>query len=175
MITTWHAMLAVSLDGRIARRDGGIAWLEAFPPEAFGYDAFYESIDAIVMGRATYDAVRQMGEWPYEGKPVTVVTSRELDEDPPEGVEARGGLLTEIAAELEFQGHERVWIEGGGKLVRDMLQIGRLDVLELIVIPVVLGDGIPLFPEGTPETWLRLVSATPGTGGALHLVYERVP
>jgi dihydrofolate reductase len=174
MITTWHAMLAMSLDGQIARRDGSLEWLEAFRPEAFGYDSFYASVDAIVMGRDTYDVVRRMGDWPYPGKPVTVVTSRELDENPPEGVVARGGLLSEVAAELEFAGHGRIWVEGGGKLVRDLLLIGRLDVLELAVIPVILGDGVPLFPEGTPETWLRLVSSTPAVGGALHLIYERV-
>lgn len=88
-------------------------------------------------------------------------------------MEARSGELGAIVAELERRGLGRVWIEGGGQLLRGMLAIGRLDVLEMAVIPVVLGDGIPLFPPGTPETTLRLVRCEAKPRDALHLVYER--
>jgi dihydrofolate reductase len=172
MATTWHCHIAVSLDGRIARADGSFDWLEPYLPEEYGLAAFVESVDAILMGRATYDAVRGMGEWPHPGKPTVVVTRRPLDGAPP-GVEARGGDMAAIAAEIEARGYRRVWVEGGGQVIRQMLAIGKLDVLEMALIPRVLGGGIALFPDGTPETALRLLSCTPRSGGALHLVYER--
>ena len=171
-MTVWHCHVAMSLDGRIARPDGSFGWLAPYPPEAFGFEAFMAGVDAILMGRATHDAVRAMGEWPYPGKPTTVLTRRPLA-GAAAGVEARGGDIGAVVAELEARGHRRVWVEGGGQVIRQMLAIGRLDVLEMALIPRVLGAGIPLFPEGTPETALRLVSCTPRTGGALHLVYRR--
>jgi dihydrofolate reductase len=172
MPAVFHAHIAVSLDGRIARPDGAVDWLEGHPPDAFGFAPFYDGVDAILMGRGTYDVVRAMGDWPYAGKPAVVVTRRPLD-DAPAGVVARGGDIAAIAAEMEAGRHARIWVEGGGEIIRQMLAIGRLDVLEMAVIPVVLGTGIPLFPEGTPETALRLVSCAAREGGGLHVIYAR--
>jgi dihydrofolate reductase len=170
--TIWHCHIAVSLDGHIARPDGSVDWLAEYPAEAFGFDAFLAGVDAILMGRATYDAVRRLGGWPHPDKPTVVVTSRTLP-DPPDGVEARNGDLATIVTELEQRGLGRVWMEGGGQILRGMLAIGRLDVLEMAVIPIVLGDGIALFPAGTPETKLRLVRCRARPRDALHLIYER--
>lgn len=172
MGTIWHCHIAVSLDGHIARPDGSVDWLAEYPAEEFGFETFLAGVDAILMGRATYEAVRRLGDWPHPGKPTVVVTSHALP-DRPDGVEARSGDLSTIVAELEERGLRRVWIEGGGQLLRGMLAIGRLDVLEMAVIPIVLGDGIPLFPAGTPETTLRLVRCEAKPSSALHLVYER--
>jgi dihydrofolate reductase len=173
--TVWHCHVAVSLDGKIARPDGSVDdWLVAdHRPEDFGFEAFLAGVDAILMGRGTYDAVRRMGDWPYPGKPTVVLTTRPLDDFAPAGVEARSGDVAAVAAELEERGCRRVWIEGGGRVLRSMIAIGRLDVLEMAVIPIVLGDGVPLFPEGTGELRLRLVSCEAKAKGALHLVYER--
>jgi len=171
--TIWHCHIAVSLDGKIARPDGSFDWLNGYPPEEFGINAFLAEVDAIVMGRATYETVRGMGDWPHPGKPTFVVTSRPLA-DPPAGVEARPADFAALAAELEGKGFKCVWIEGGGQVIRGMMAAGKLDVLEMALLPLVLGDGIPLFPEGTPGLGLRLVKCEPRTGGALHLVYEAV-
>lgn len=173
--TVWHCYIAASLDGKIARADGGIDdWLVAeYPVDEFGYDAFYASVDAILMGRGTYEAVRGLGGWPYAGKPTTVMTTRPL-RDPPPDVEARSGDLSAVAEELEGRGCRRVWILGGGQVIRSMIAIGRFDVLEMALIPRVLGDGVPLFPEGTEDLRLRLVMCEAKTKGALHLLYERM-
>lgn len=171
-MAVFHCHIAVSLDGRIARPDGAFDWLEGYPPDDFGFADFYAGVDAILMGRATYDVVRAMGEWPYPGKPAVVVTGRALPDAPP-GVEPRGGDIAAIAAEMEARGHRRVWVEGGGQVIRQMLAAGRLDVLEMALIPRVLGAGLPLFPDGTQETGFTLRACTPRAGGALHLVYER--
>lgn len=173
MATRWHCFIAVSLDGKIARLDGSVDWLGGTgPPEEFGYTEFYARSDAILMGRGTYDAVRRMGDWPYPGKPTVVVTRRALTDAPP-GVEAQAGDIAAIAAGMEARGYRQVWVEGGGDVLRQMLSIGKLDVLEMAMLPHVLGSGIPLFPDGTPETVWRLVSCTPRSGGALHILYER--
>ena len=113
-----------------------------------------------------------MAEWPHVGKPTIVVTSRPLA-DPPPLVESRSGDLLAIAEELETRGYRKIGIEGGGQLIRGLIAIGRLDVLEMAIIPLVLGDGIALFPPGTPELPLTLVKCVPRTGGALHVVYEK--
>ena len=84
------------------------------------------------------------------GKPVFVVTSRPIEAAPPL-VEARSGDLRAVADELEGRGYRKIGVEGGGQLIRGLIAIGRLDVLEMAIIPLVLGDGIPLFPAGTPE------------------------
>jgi dihydrofolate reductase len=174
--TIWHCHIAVSLDGKIARPDGSVDdWLAAdYPAEDFGFDAFLAGVDAILMGRGTYDVVRRLGGWPYPGKPTVVLTTRPLDGPPPSGVEARSGDIAAVAAELETRGYRRVWIEGGGQVIRSMIAIGKINVLEMAMIPVILGDGIPLFPQGTGELKLRLIRCETKAKGALHLVYEHM-
>ena len=90
------------------------------------------------------------------GKPVFVVTSRPIEAAPPL-VEARSGDLLAVADELEGRGYRKIGVEGGGQLIRGLIAIGRLDVLEMAIIPLVLGDGIPLFPAGHAGMPLRLV------------------
>ena len=175
--TVWHCHIAASLDGKIARPDGSVDdWLAAdYPAEDFGFDDFFAGVDAILMGRGTYEAVLRFsgGDWPYPGKSTTVMTTRPLPDPPPE-VEVRSDDIAAVAAELESRGYRRVWIEGGGQIIRSMIAIGKLDVLELAVIPIILGDGIPLFPQGTGGLHLRLVKCETKASGALHLVYQRV-
>jgi dihydrofolate reductase len=173
MKTIWHCHIAMSLDGRIARADGSFDWLEGHPAEEFGIEAFLAGVDAILMGRGTYDAVRAMGEWPYPGKPAIVMTGRPLVDAPP-GVEVRSGDLGAVAAELEARGYGKVWVEGGGQVIRGMIAAGKLDVLEMAIVPIVLGDGIALIPPGTPELRLELKSCEPRSGGALHVIYAAI-
>lgn len=169
--TIWHCHIAMSLDGKIARADGAFDWLEQYPPQEFGFDALMAGIDAILMGRDTYDVVRGFGEWPYGDKATIVMTHRPLVDAPPM-VEARSGDLAAVAAELEARGYRRVWIEGGAQVIRGMIAAGKLDVLEMAIVPIVLGDGIPLIAPDTPELKLMLKSCERRNGGAVHLVYE---
>ena len=88
----WHCHIAMSLDGKIARSDGSFDWLMPYPPQEFDIDAFHAEVDAVVMGRDTYEIERGMAEWPHAGKPVFVVTSRPIEAAPSQ-VEARSGDL----------------------------------------------------------------------------------
>lgn len=173
-MTIWHFNAAVSLDMKLARPDGSVDWLEGYPPDNAEFDAFLDSVDLILMGRDTYAAVQAYGGpagWPYPGKETIVLTSRPLPGAPAE-VTARQDLAA-IVADIEARSLGRVWIEGGGRLLAGLMRLGKLDLAELAVIPVVLGEGIPAFPEGTPPTWLRLESAKPWLGDALWLIYRR--
>ena len=171
-MTVWHCHVAMSLDGKIARPDGSFDWLEHYPAQEFGIEAFAESVGAVLMGRATYEIERAMAEWPHAGKPTYVITSRPLA-DPPPLVEARPADLAALVRELEARGYAKVGIEGGGQLVRGLMALDKLDILEMAIIPLVLGDGIPLFPAGTPSTSLTLVTCETKSGDALHVVYRR--
>lgn len=172
-MTVWHCHIAVSLDGKIARPDGGVEdWLVAdYPPEGLGFEEFYAGVGAILMGRGTYEAIAPHG-WPYGDKAVTVLTSRPIADLPP-GVRVRSGDLAAVVAELETEGHGTVWVEGGGQVISDMIGLGKLDVLEMAVIPIILGDGIPMLPAGTPELKLELEFARPWRKGAIHVKYRR--
>jgi len=167
----WHCHIAMSLDGKIARSYGSFDWLMPYPPQEFDIDAYHAEIDAVVMGRDTYEIERAMPEWPH-ARPVFVVTSAPIEAAPPL-VEARSGDLPAVADELAARGYRKIGVEGGGRLIRGLIAIGRLDILEMAIIPLVLGDGIPLFPGGTPELQLTLVKCEPKSGGALHVVYRR--
>lgn len=171
-MTIFHAHIAVSLDGRIARPDGSVDWLvKDWLPDGLGFEEFYASVDTILMGRATYDAVRAMGDWHHAGKRVVVLTSRPLG-DPPDGVVAVADLDAALA--MIERDSVRCWVEGGGQVIRAMLGRGKLDLLEMAQIPVVLGAGVPLFPEGTAETRLALDFVREWTKGAIHLRYRRM-
>ena len=136
----YRAYLAISADGNIADSQGGVGWLERFDGVQLGFDDFLKTQRAIVMGRTTYDQVLSFGKWPYQGKDVVVVTSRPLG-DAPDRVSAYSGAIADIPNVLPKQGD--VWVLGGGKLVSAMLAAGLVDRLELFVMPVVLGGGVP--------------------------------
>ena len=124
------------------------------------------------MGRDSYEMARGFGAWPYGTRPTMVLTSRPLPDAPP-GVVARGGDVAAVLAEMEAAGHTRVWLFGGGRSIAAVAAAGRLDMLDLVVVPLVLGDGIPLFAPGTAGFGLRLIAAEPKPSGAVRLLYAR--
>ncbi|WP_165674373.1 dihydrofolate reductase family protein [Metapseudomonas otitidis] len=141
--------VATSLDGSIARPDGRVDWLEPIERSSddHGYHAFYESIDGLLMGRGTYEAVLAMGgDWPYPGKPCTVLTRADLQPAGPQ-VKIRHSTPQEALAELAEAGCKRVWLVGGA-LAGTCHAAGLLDELIVSVIPHLLGAGIPMFATG---------------------------
>ncbi len=165
-------MFAMSLDGFIAREDGSVDWLEAFPANAdFDFDSFLASLDGIVMGRESYEVARRHGGWEYGALPAVVATHRPVDDLPP-NVRAMAGTPAELLEAVGAMGAEkRVWLFGGGSLVTQFVAAGLLDVVETGIIPVLLGRGLPSF--GAPaETWLDLEFARGLGNGAIHARYR---
>jgi dihydrofolate reductase len=184
---------AATLDGYIARSDDSIDWLMEYEGSFEGgdptrsYDAFYEEVGALVMGSATYEwlhehmakaleSLGQEGNWPYVGKPTWVLSSRELPRIEGEGVDIRfasGEVSDLVDAMLEAAGGRDLWVVGGGDVASQFAAADRLDTLELTVVPVVLGEGKPLFTEELSGGPLQLVSVTPGASGMVELRYAR--
>lgn len=145
------AFVATSLDGYIAREDGRIDWLEtanaSIPPgEDCGYGAFMSDIDAIVMGRGTYETVLGFPEWPFGQLPVVILSSGllSLPEHLPPTVSPSAEALGALLDRLERQGLHNLYIDGGITIQR-FLAAGLLDELTITVVPVLLGSGRPLF------------------------------
>lgn len=171
--------IATSLDGFIATPEGGIDWLSQIetPEEDYGYGAFYADVDALVMGRRTYDQVRSFGGWPYPGKPSYVMTHQpltpELPSDLPD-ISATAQSPIELAATLRQQGYRRVWLVGGAALVAAFRAEGLISEYILTVIPILLGDGIPLFIAPGPAASVKLRTAETFASGVVQLTYRVV-
>jgi dihydrofolate reductase len=170
MVARFRLYVAVSVDGYIATPDGGVAWLESFTSD-YGYDAFFASIGQLVMGRATYDQVRELGAWPYEGKPTYVLSSRAITDAPP-GVERWPWGVPKLCEQLRAKESGDVWIVGGGKTVRGFLEAGTLDEVELYVMPRLLGDGIRLFEAAESFFTLNMVDTHAYPDGVVRLRYR---
>lgn len=170
----FRAYLALSLDGFIARRDGGIDWLEPYAADNYGYEEFVAEIGTVVMGRDTYHVVRRHAAWPYAGKRSVVVTRRELTGLPPD-TETRPPDFPALVAELRNARGGDIWLLGGGQLVAGFRAAGGLDRLELGYIPILLGDGIPLFPGVAAQQGLRLVDHRGFPDSTVLLTYEVLP
>lgn len=142
------ALIAPTIDGYIADPDGGVGFLDDFGGEDHGLAAFWDTIDAMLMGRGSYDFVAATGTWPYEDLPCVVLTHRPI-EDAPASVTTRSGPLAPVIAEF---GDKHVWAVGGGEVLSQLVAKKLLDTLRLSVIPRVIGEGIPLFASCMIDT-----------------------
>lgn len=165
--------IAMSIDGYIARKDGGLDWLEYghTGDEDYGFKKFISGIDTLVLGRNTYEVVCSFKEWPYKGKRV-IVLSHKLNEVRKEA-ELFGGQLTDLASQLHSEGIKHVWVDGG-ITVSKFLEAGLVDDITISVIAVVLGSGIPLFSAMDKEHKCRLLSTQSYPSGLVQLKYEVV-
>jgi dihydrofolate reductase len=172
-----EVFIATSLDGLIARPDGDIGWLVGRPvPEGedFGYAAFMEGVGALVMGRATYDKALTFPEWPY---PVPVVVLSRTPSGvvvPPHlqgRVQVKADAPAKVLQALAGQGVARVYVDGG-QVVRAFLAEGLIRRLIVTVIPVLLGEGRPLWGHGAGDIDLTLVAARHWPNGFAQLEYR---
>ncbi len=145
--------VAASLDGLIAGPGGDLSWLETYTgtDEDYGFREFIDSIETLVMGSKTYEQLVEFGPWPYGEKPTYIATKRDLP--PAEGAELRfrDGRSSALLQEIKCESHGDIWLVGGGALAGDMLENNLIDEVRLFVIPVLLGEGVPLF-SGIKET-----------------------
>lgn len=163
--------IATSLDGFIARADGGLDWLPPDGGEEHGYTAFIASVDAIVIGRNTYETVLGFGSWPYAQKQVVVLTTRPAAK-PPSGakVDFMSGAPHEIVAQLATRGMKHLYIDGGVTIQR-FLDAGLIQRMTITTIPVLLGRGIPLFGPVARDIRLEHVATRTYAGGMVQSEY----
>ena len=167
--------IATSLDGYIARPDDSLDWLEVEGAnEDHGFAAFMARVDVLVMGRNTYDVVRAMGvPWPYSDTPVIVLTSRPIDipDDLAAVIEPSSLSPRALIAELEDRGFEHAYVDGG-KTIQSFLEAGLIDRITMTRIPVLIGEGIPLFGSLPQDVQLRHVDTIAYTSGLVQSTYD---
>ena len=164
--------IASSLDGFIARPDGGLDWLERVQLEGedYGYRAHLDTIDTLIFGRATFDVVMGFGgPWPYAGKRV-VVLSRGPARASVHAETYHSGSLSALLDHLGAEGAQRVYVDGG-QAITSFLREGLVDELTISVVPVVLGRGLRLFGE-LDEVPLTLVDSRSYPSGLVQLRYR---
>lgn len=155
--------IATSLDGRIADRNDGIGWLDSIPiPEGedMGYYSFTDNIDALLMGRNTFETVLGFDvEWPYQ-KPVYVLSNslKEIPESHLDKAFLVGGALPEVLEEIHSKGHTRLYIDGGST-IQSFLAEDLIDEMIITTFPIVLGGGPSLFAEFPAELEFELVKS----------------
>lgn len=162
---------AVSADGFIADREGNVRWLEPFNPSELGYEAFLATVQAVVLGRVTYEQMQTFGPWPYPGRKGLVVSSRPIGALPEQTRAVTPAELPRALAALRDEVEGVVWIVGGGQTARACLDAGLLDELELYVIPRLIGSGIPLLAPTQAAVSLRLLSTRGFANGVTQLRY----
>jgi len=146
--------IGTSVDGFIARPNDALDFLPEGGGEPHGYNEFFASVDALVIGRKTFEIVLAFPEWPYGAKPVIVLSSRPLDlSKVPATVEQMQGSPREIVSTLEARGMRHIYVDGGVTIQR-FLREGLIQRLIITRVPVLIGEGIPLF--GTLPKDIRL-------------------
>ncbi|WP_339763916.1 dihydrofolate reductase family protein [uncultured Hoeflea sp.] len=176
---TGHVMMAMSLDGFVARKDHTLDWLNKQPAtgEDHGFNAFMDSIDVLVMGTGSLQTVLGFGEWPY-AKPVVVLSRSMTNKDLPNHLHDKVEFSTQTPQELwktlGQRGQDRVYVDGGA-IVQSFLQSGYVQDMKITVVPILLGDGIRIFGDNGGDIDLELVSARPFPSGMVDLVYSVKP
>jgi len=163
------AFVGMTLDGFIARPDGRLDFLDPFAAEPHGYEGFFAGVDTVLVGRATWEFVAGLADWPYPGKRVAVLTHRPLPARRGEIVLA--GPPAEALDRLGREGAHRVYADGGS-VVSQFLAAGLLDELTVSVVPVVLGQGIRLFQPPLSEQRLRFGGSEVYRSGLVQLRYR---
>lgn len=166
-----------SLDGFVAKKDGGVAWMQSTDSYDRGMELteeyiadFLESIDCYIMGSKTYEYAIELG-WPYGDVPVFVLTDRKLQSNR-ESVQFLSGDLTEIVDHNLKPRYTNIWMVGGTKLTKEFLRLGLADEINITIIPILLGDGTLFFDYIGKEQLLHLKDVTAFKDGMVELCYE---
>ncbi|MGC2743045.1 MAG: dihydrofolate reductase family protein [Candidatus Angelobacter sp.] len=166
--------LGTSIDGYIARLDGTFDFL--FMPKDFMHEfaAFNASIDTGIMGRKTYEIAKAQGEGGFGPKLKTYVLSRTLPAGERDGKIFVNMSPKRLVKEIRQHKGKDIWLMGGGEIARDFLKADLVDEIHLGVVPVLLGEGLPLFPSGFPQRNFKLIENKTFSRGLVSLKYKRV-
>ena len=164
--------IATSADGYIARLDGNVEWLDRpMPKDGYGMAAFARSIDTILWGRKTYDFAAKMGGVGMYGKVKHYGFSRQPPSDPLSGVEFVSESIPEFVRSLRAARGKNIWMMGGAGIIASFLDAGAIDEFSIHIIPVMIGEGIPLVAPRHRSIPLELVSARSFPDGVVHVRY----
>ena len=164
--------VGTSVDGYIARPDGALDFLPPDGGEPHGYDEFMASVDALIIGRKTYETVLEFATWPYGEKPVFVLSSNALRPPPPGAiVERMTGAPEEIAATLTNRGFRHAYVDGG-TTIQSFLRAGLIQRLTITRVPVIIGSGVPLFGPTTRDVELKHIKTQQYVSGLVKSEYE---
>jgi dihydrofolate reductase len=165
--------IGTSVDGFIARPNGDLDFLPLDGGEPHGYDEFMATVDALVIGRKTFETVLAYPTWPYGNKRVIVLSSRPLDFSSVRGgvVEQMAGTPAEIISKLAATGARNLYIDGGITIQR-FLRAGLIQRLVITRVPVLIGEGIPLFGALPHDLRLRHVATQYYPSGLVKSEYE---
>ena len=162
--------VAASLDGFIAGPNGEIDWI--IPDPTVDFASIYAGVDTVLLGRRTYELTLQPGAPPWPPDWRVYVCSRTLDATRHPGVTVLSENMNSAVAALRAEEGRDIWLFGGGNLFASLLAAGLVDNIEVAVMPVLLGDGIPLVSAGTPRSRLTLRSSASSSAGIVTLNYE---
>ena len=164
--------VGTSVDGFIARVNGDLDFLDHGGGEPHGYEEFMATVDALVIGRNTFETVLKFETWPYGEKPVFVLSTRTLAPTPPGAVvERMSGDPVEILSSLDARGFRHAYVDGGITIQR-FLRAGVVQRLVVTRVPVIIGAGIPLFGAVERDIVLTHVGTRQYAGGLVQSEYE---
>lgn len=166
--------IAASLDGFIARKNGDVGWLPApiKEEEDYGCAAFLETVDTLVMGRKTYEQALTFGAWPYGGRRCVVFSGTRGGQRDAQAEFVDGDIAACVRELKEGDGEGGIWLVGGAEVVAACLAGDVVDEIILTTVPVLLGEGIRLFPETTWSTRLKLEGVQSFADGLVQQRYE---
>ncbi len=175
-MTSGHVFIATSLDGFIARADGGIDWLieRSGTAEDHGYAAFIEDKEMIVMGRGTYEKTLSFDTWPYD-LPVLVLSKQLAGTPIPQALQGKVQFTSatplEIVADLAAQDVKKIYVDGG-QVVQSFLRDGLIDDMVITTVPVLIGTGKSLFGALQHDVGMELVSSRSFPSGLVQSTYR---
>jgi dihydrofolate reductase len=170
---TVSVFVGTSVDGFIARPNGDLDFLPPGGGEPHGYDEFMASVDALVIGRKTFETVLAFPAWPYGDKRVVVLSSRPVDLSGVRGgvVEQMAGPPAEIVRKLAASGARHLYVDGG-VTIQGFLRAGLVQRLVITRVPVLIGDGIPLFGTLPRDVRLHHVATQQYPSGLVKSEYQ---
>jgi dihydrofolate reductase len=165
--------VGTSLDGFIARPNGAFDFLPADGGEPHGFEEFLASVDAVVMGRNTFETVLRLQPWPYGDKRIVVLSNRPLDLSITSGsaIEQMAGPPEQIVSQLAACGIQHIYVDGGITIQR-FLRAGLIQRLTITRVPVLIGEGIPLFGSLPHDVQLRHIATRHYPSGLVSSEYH---
>ncbi len=170
--------IAASLDGFIARSDGDLSWLDEYESlgdgEDAGYGELFKAVDSMIIGRGTFEKILTF-DWPYGTKPITVLSSSlsEVPEKLKGSVRIDNSAPLKLLEKLEAEGYQHIYLDGG-QVIQSFLWEGLVDDITLTTIPVLLGQGIPLFGSLEKDIKLKLLESRSWDNGFVQSKYKIV-